>query len=185
MHLIAVVDEKWGIGRDNGLLFRLPLDMQRFRTHTEGGVVIMGSNTLRSLPGGKPLAGRVNFVLSRSLPEAPERIPPGVWVCSSPAALYDGLMAPAQAGKEVYIIGGAAVYALLLPFAEDAFLTHVEADGRADRFFPNLLETPGWECAEREPRMRYEDPKTGAALTYAFTYYRNAAVRPLEDLKEL
>ncbi|MBO5655019.1 MAG: dihydrofolate reductase, partial [Clostridia bacterium] len=50
MKLIVAVDKLWGIGKNNGLLFDLKLDMTHFVEHTKGKVVVMGSNTLKSLP---------------------------------------------------------------------------------------------------------------------------------------
>ncbi len=64
MKLIVAVDSKWGIGKNNDLLFHLKADMRHFVEHTRGKTVIMGSNTLRSFPGGMPLKGRVNIVLN-------------------------------------------------------------------------------------------------------------------------
>ena len=55
MRQIVVVDQHWGIGKKNDLLFSLPADMKHFRETTSGKVVVMGSNTLLSFPGGKPL----------------------------------------------------------------------------------------------------------------------------------
>ena len=70
MKAIVAVDRNWGIGRNNNLLFRIPADMKFFRETTAGKVVVMGLNTLRSFPGGKPLPNRVNLVLSDvQLPE--------------------------------------------------------------------------------------------------------------------
>lgn len=63
MRAIVVVDKNWGIGKKNDLLFRLPADMKHFRETTEGKTVVMGSNTLLSFPGGKPLKNRTNIVL--------------------------------------------------------------------------------------------------------------------------
>ena len=63
MKAIVVVDENWGIGRSNDLLFSLPADMKHFRETTREKVVVMGSNTLLSFPGSKPLPKRVNIVL--------------------------------------------------------------------------------------------------------------------------
>ena len=57
-------DNKWGIGKRNGLLFSLPLDMKFFRETTKGHVVAMGENTLLSFPGSKPLKNRTHIVLS-------------------------------------------------------------------------------------------------------------------------
>ena len=64
MYAIAAVDQNWGIGRDNALLFRIPADMKRFRALTEGKTVLMGRKTLQSLPGGRGLPHRRNIVLT-------------------------------------------------------------------------------------------------------------------------
>ena len=61
---ILHADRKWGIGKNNSLLFSLPRDMKFFRETTSGKTVVMGGNTLRSFPGGKPLKNRTNIVLS-------------------------------------------------------------------------------------------------------------------------
>ena len=61
MKAIVAVDRNWGIGKNNGLLFRLPADMKYFREKTMGKVVVMGSNTLLSFPGGNPLKNRTNI----------------------------------------------------------------------------------------------------------------------------
>ncbi|MBO4594179.1 MAG: dihydrofolate reductase, partial [Clostridia bacterium] len=63
MKAIVAVDKKWGIGKKNGLLFSLPEDMKYFKEKTLNKVVVMGSNTLKSFPNGKPLKDRVNIVL--------------------------------------------------------------------------------------------------------------------------
>ena len=55
MNAIVVVDKKWGIGKNNDLLFKLPEDMKYFRQKTLNKIVVMGSNTLKSFPDGKPL----------------------------------------------------------------------------------------------------------------------------------
>ena len=60
-------DKKFGIGKRNGLLFNLPLDMKYFRETTRGHVVAMGENTLLSFPGSKPLKNRTNIVLSKDI----------------------------------------------------------------------------------------------------------------------
>ena len=56
MKAIVCVDEKWGIGKNNDLLFSLPLDMKFFRETTKEKVVVMGANTLKSFPNEKPLS---------------------------------------------------------------------------------------------------------------------------------
>ena len=64
MYAIVAVDEKWGIGRDNRLLFHLPADLKRFKELTSGHTVLMGRRTLQSLPGGRGLPNRRNIVLT-------------------------------------------------------------------------------------------------------------------------
>ena len=66
MNAIAAVSNSWGIGYQNQLLFHISPDLERFRTLTAGGVLVMGRKTFASLPGGKPLPGRRHIVLSRS-----------------------------------------------------------------------------------------------------------------------
>ena len=63
MKAILHADKEWGIGKNNGLMFKIPADMKFFRETTTGNVVVMGSNTLKSFPGGNPLKNRVNLVL--------------------------------------------------------------------------------------------------------------------------
>ena len=64
MKAIVAVDRNWGIGRDGGLLVHLPGDLKYFKEKTLGKTVVMGRETLESLPGGKPLPGRDNIVLT-------------------------------------------------------------------------------------------------------------------------
>ena len=63
MKAILHADKNWGIGKNNGLMFSIPADMKFFRETTSGNVVVMGANTLKSFPGGRPLKNRVNIVL--------------------------------------------------------------------------------------------------------------------------
>ena len=70
MRAIVNVNQSWGIGRNGELLAYIPEDMRFFRSMTKGGTVIMGRKTLDSFPGGKPLKGRLNIVLTRE----PERL---------------------------------------------------------------------------------------------------------------
>ena len=86
MTAIVCVDKNWAIGRENRLLFRISADLKHFRALTTGKTVVMGKNTLLSLPGAKPLPDRRNLVVSttmapregveiaRSIEEAAERV---------------------------------------------------------------------------------------------------------------
>ena len=60
---LVAVDINWAIGRDNDLLFKLPNDMQAFKTATTGKIVVCGRKTLESFPNGKPLKNRSTICL--------------------------------------------------------------------------------------------------------------------------
>ena len=109
MKLIVAVDKEWGIGYNGELLARVRADLQNFRKETEGRVVVLGSKTLATFPGGRPLKNRTNIVLSRN----PDYAPEGALVAHS----IDELLAIVgeYESDNVCIIGGETVYTQLLP----------------------------------------------------------------------
>ena len=145
MKAIVAVDKNWGIGKKNDLLFSLPEDMKYFREKTLNKVVVMGSNTLKSFPGGKPLKNRTNIVL---FPGGEERDD-----CTIVQSLDDlKLVLKNYNPDDVFIIGGAMFYKTMLPYCDTAYVTKVDADGDAQVFFTNLDEHPDWYLAvEGEP----------------------------------
>ncbi len=144
MRAIFHADRAWGIGRGNDLMFRLPRDMKFFRETTKGKVVVMGLNTLRSFPEGKPLKNRTNIVL------CPEDAGEGVIsVHSLDELLREVKKYPAE---DVYVIGGASVYRLLIPYCAEVLVTRVDAVGGADTFVPDLDADANFALvAESEP----------------------------------
>ncbi len=88
MRAIFHCDNRWGIGRSNGLMFHLPKDMKFFRETTSGKTVVMGLNTLRSFPGGRPLKNRINIVL------CPDDLETDAVHVRSPEALFSFRIAP-------------------------------------------------------------------------------------------
>ncbi len=154
MKLIAAVSADWGIGKDNQLLFSLPTDMKFFRTMTKGAAVIMGRRTLESFGGGPPRRGREKLVLSRD----PSFCPEGVTVVRDLKDLPDR--------PDAFVIGGEAVYRLLLDRCDTAYITKVDASVPADRFFPDLDALPDWELAEQG------EPIEENGLTFRFLTYR-------------
>lgn len=165
MKAIVAVDEKWGIGRKNDLLFHLPEDMKFFRETTAGKVVVMGSNTLKSFPDGKPLKNRVNIVL---FPGGEKRDD-----CTVVDSL-DELSAELKKYKpdDVFVIGGAMFYKTMLPYCSEVLVTKVLADGNAEVFYENLDELPAWKCVYESPIAETNGYKI------KFTTYRNSAVKP-------
>lgn len=131
MNAIVVVDENWNIGKDGKLLVHLPGDLGYFKEKTTNKTVVIGRKTLDSFPGGKPLPGRENIVLTRNT--ACDY--PGCIVCHSKEELEDHIE-----GKETYIAGGAEIYRQFLGECDTFYVTKIFAAFQADSSFPNLDE---------------------------------------------
>lgn len=156
---IVAVDEKWGIGKKNGLLFDLPLDMKFFRETTSGKTVCMGYNTLLSFPNGKPLKNRKNIVI------CPEGVTGDGFI-----AVHDMPEMLEAIGKEngdIYVIGGAYFYKSMLPYCDEVLVTKVKADGNAEVFFENLDEREDFELKEEGEELQTN------GYTIKFTKYKN------------
>jgi dihydrofolate reductase len=137
--LIVAMAANRVIGRQNKLPWRLPNDLRRFRALTLGKPVIMGRKTFESI--GRPLDGRHNIVVSRN----PDYRAEGCTVVhSSEAAL-----AAAGSAAEIFVIGGAELYAQFLPRADRLYLTLVHAQLEGDTYFPPFDQTR-WREIERE-----------------------------------
>ena len=153
MNAIAAVDRNWGIGRDNQLLVHLPGDLKYYKEKTIGNVIIIGRKTLESFPGGRPLPGRTNIVLSRDPAFAPE----GVRVCRSREEVLQEV-----AGLDpdrVFVCGGASIYREFFDDCQAFYVTKIDAEFEADTFFPDLDELglhPDWISEEKEEKgVRY------------------------------
>lgn len=164
MDIIVCIDKNNGIGKDGGLLFRIPEDMAYFRRMTVNKTVIMGRKTLESLPGGMPLENRRNIVLTRNKGSVPE----GAYAVSG----IDELKA-AIGRDEAFVIGGESIYAMLLDYCERAYVTEVEACGGADRFFPDIRNMPAWSLEEQGGEKEH------GGLKYRFNVYKNNSVKEL------
>lgn len=161
MNAIVAVDQHWGIGAGNQLLFRLHLDMRHFVAHTKGKIVLMGYNTLLSFPGGRPLTDRVNIVLA---PKDVQRT--DCTVVHSVAELAEAV-APYNT-DDVYVIGGAMFYRTMLPYCKQVYVTKVDAArADADAFFENLDELANWHCTAQS------DPIDDNGYTIRFCTYTN------------
>ena len=127
MKLIAAMDEKRGIGKNGGLLCHLPSDLRYFKQVTLGRDVIMGRATLESFPGGRPLPGRRNIVLSKTLNRDDVLIVRSVDELMNIAGIDDA-----------FVIGGGQVYSQLLPYCDTAYITQLEGDFGAEVFMPDI-----------------------------------------------
>ena len=164
MKAIVAVDKLWGIGKKNDLLFSLPADMAYFREKTLNKVVVMGSNTLKSFPGGKPLKNRTNIVLFPGGEKRDDCI-----VVDSLDELRETLKS--YDTDDVFIIGGAMFYRTMLPYCSEVYVTKVDADGGAEVFYENLDEKKEWSL-----KWTSEAQETNG-LTIRFTIYENGEVK--------
>ena len=142
MQAIVCASRNWGIGQSGQLLFRLSADLKRFRAFTTGKTVVLGSRTLITFPEGKPLRDRRNIVLTRS--KAPIE---GAELAHTVEQVLS------MAGPDAVVVGGASVYALLLPYCDRVLVTRVDAAPEADSFFPNLDTHPDWRAASESGPM--------------------------------
>jgi dihydrofolate reductase len=153
--LIAALARNRVIGLDNRLPWHLPADLAHFKALTLDKPIVMGRRTWESLPGLLPR--RTHIVVSRD----PGYRPPGPMVVCSPEAA----ILAAGAVPEVMVVGGATLYAALLPVATRMELTFVEADVAGDAWFPSW--DPGQWCeVSREWRAR------DGRNTYDLTFVR-------------
>ncbi len=136
--IIVAVAQNGVIGDKNALLWHISEDMRFFKRTTSGHPVIMGRKTYESL--GRPLPNRTNVVISRTADH--------IEGCTVARSLEEAVaMFPAQ--EEIFIIGGAQIYALALDVADRIYLTRVEHDYEGDTSFPAWSES-GWQLVSRE-----------------------------------
>ncbi len=160
MKLIAAVDKNWGIGKSGRLLVSIPDDMQYFRGETMGKVIVCGRKTLMGFPGGRPLPGRTNIILSR---RADFSVKGAVTVHST-----DELMQCLSAydTNDIYITGGGSVYHELLDSCDLAYITKIDYAYEADTFFPNLDGSDKWTLVSESEEQTYFD------IAYTFCTYK-------------
>lgn len=166
MKCIAAVDNNWAIGFDNRLLFHIPDDLHFFKKKTLGKAVIMGKNTLLSLPKQAPLPNRVNIVLSTSLTKD------GCVICDSLQSLFEAIKS--FNSDDLFVIGGEQIYNLLLPYCDEAYITKVNADSNGNRFFPNLDLSDNWELIYKGEKRIHNN------LEFYFCRYKNNSVKVFE-----
>ena len=157
--LIAAVARNGAIGKDNALLWRLPEDLKFFKRTTLGCPVIMGRKTWDSLPPKfRPLPGRANIVVTRQADWSETG-------AQRSSDLREALQLCEQAA-DVWVIGGAQLYALAEPLAHTAVVTEIEKDFEGDAFAPSLGNA--WRITARERHV------AASGLPFSFvTYTRN------------
>lgn len=143
--LVVAVSKNYCIGKDNQLLWHLPIDMAYFKEITSGGTVLMGRKTYFSIPEKfRPLPNRKNIVVSKSKEfsdSLKNQSHPQLFAANSIDEAVD--IAKKIGTQELFIIGGAEIYRQTLAIADRLYVTHVEVEIDGDAYFP-MLNNEEW-----------------------------------------
>ena len=163
--IVAAIARGGVIGSGNTIPWRVPEDMARFRALTMGHPVVMGRRTWDSLPDRfRPLPGRRNIVVTHNPAWAAEG--------ADRASSLEDALALLGDEEQVFVIGGAELYALALPLADELQLTEIEAHVDGDVFFPPL------DAADFEEMSRESlESETGTSIAFVVLRRRCEAER--------
>ena len=155
--LVVAAAENGVIGQDGGIPWRIPDDLKRFKALTMGCPIVMGRKTWDSLPR-KPLPGRTNIVVTRQ----------AGWTAEGAVTAHSLEDAITRAGdaEEIFVIGGAEIYAAALPLATCIELTEIHAEFDGDAVLPALVGE--WDEVFREGHQ------TEDGLYYSFVTLERA-----------
>jgi dihydrofolate reductase len=137
--LIAATSLNNALGKDNKIIWHLPDDFKRFKDLTSGHYIIMGRKTFESFP--KPLPNRTHVVITRQENYAPE----GCIVVNS----IESAFAICPKNEDTFLIGGAEIYELGLPYIDKIELTLINENFEADAFMPKI-DFSKWELIQEE-----------------------------------
>ena len=165
MNFIVAVDRNYAIGRNGTLIYSLPTDLAYFKKVTSGKVVVMGDKTFLSLPK-HPLPNRTNIVMTLDDIE------------------FDGAITVHSVNElkkiledykhdEVFVIGGASIYNLLMDSCKYAYITKIEAEEPADTYINNIEKKGTWKLVSESEE--YEEN----GLTFKFCVFENTKIKEL------
>lgn len=147
------------IGKDNDLPWHLPGDLRHFKNTTTGHHLIMGRKTFESL--GRPLPNRTSIVLTRNKEYT---IPDGHYVVHDLSSALE-ICHSKQLGQ-VYVLGGADIFEMALPYTDELIVTEVDASPKGDTYFPEIEESE-WRMVSRQDFSKDEKNK----YAYSFVTY--------------
>lgn len=154
MDAIVAVYSDWGIGAGGTQQVVLKADRQHFVELTRGRTVIVGRRTLADFPGGRPLRGRRNIVLTRGGTAID-----GAELAHSAAEAYE------MSGADAMVLGGQSVFRDMMPYIDRIFVTKINCRPCSDSFFENLDESSDWRITDQSEALREGD------IEYSFICY--------------
>ena len=170
LEAIVAVYSDWGIGAKGTQPVVLKADRRHFREITGTAAVIVGRKTLEDFPGGRPLKGRQNIVVTRQSLEIE-----GAQVVHD----TEEALSAARKQERCLVIGGASVYRQFFPYLDLVHVTKIELAPPSDSYFPDLDADPDWDCVEEGPRLE-ED-----GIGYRFCTYRRQTGSAEEQSRNL
>ena len=160
MEAIVAVYSDWGIGSGGTQPVVLKADRAHFKELTDGAAVIVGRKTLGDFPGGRPLKGRHNIVVTRQdIEVAGAQVAHSTGEALTLAAEYERCL----------VIGGASVYRQFMPYLDTVHVTKIDLAPQSDSYFENLDSSPNWERIDEERWQSEGD------IRYCFVTYRRRA----------
>ncbi len=158
LHLILAKARNGVIGKDNAMPWHLPEDMAHFKRVTLGCPVIMGRKTWDSIPARfRPLPGRMNVVVTRQIGWSE--------IGAQPSSSLENALSLCEQFDDVWVMGGAQIYAQALSFADTAVVTEIDADFEGDAFAPQF--GPQWRETSREAHTSVN------GLNFSFVTYQH------------
>jgi len=146
--LVVATGKNNAIGKDNKLLWHLPIDLKFFKTITLGHPIIMGRTTFESV--GKPLPGRRNIVVSRN----PNLVIEGCEICNS----IEDAFALCNDVETIMVVGGEEIYRQTMQKADRIYRTLIDVSPDADRFFPEINSNE-WKLVASDFKLADEKNK--------------------------
>lgn len=165
MNFIVAVDNNYAIGKNGTLIYSLPSDLAYFKKVTSGKVVVMGDKTYLSLPK-HPLPNRINIVMTLT------------------NETYDGAITVRSVEElkeviknyntdDIFVIGGASIYNLLMDYCKFAYITKIDASEPADTYINNIELKGTWKlvsCSQKQ---------TENGLDFKFCIFENNNLKTL------
>lgn len=158
LSIIVAIANNNVIGKDNKLIWHLPEDLKRFKNITTGHTIIMGRKTFESL--GRVLPNRKHVILCNDMELNIDN--ENVIVLEDISLLKEYI----DSEEENFVIGGATIYKLLLPFAQKMYITKIDEDFVGDVYFPKINEEE-WKIIQEEQGIKNEaNPYNYKYITY-------------------
>ena len=165
MNFIVAVDNNYAIGRNGTLIYNLPTDLAYFKRITSGKVVVMGDKTFLSLPK-HPLPNRINIVMTLT-----NETFDGAITVRSIEELKEVLKEYNE--NDVFVMGGASIYNLLMDYCKLAYITKIDASEPADTYIKNIEKTGNWSL------LSSTEQQTENGYDFRFCVFQNNDIKKL------